>query len=119
MAAGIEPRPGLALGLPLPEAAELIRRADLLAGTDSGPAHLADAVGTPGAILYAPQRGLAAQLRKWKPEGDNFLAFTPPRDCNDCNDFPCAPERQRQCAAEISAAEVAAGLVGLYDRRSK
>ncbi len=103
-----------AIGLPLAEAAELIGRADLFAGTDSGPAHLADAVGTPGAILYAPHRGLHNQIRKWKPEGDRYLAFTPPQDCAVCADHPCAPERQKQCADAIKVEEVAAGLERLY-----
>jgi ADP-heptose:LPS heptosyltransferase len=117
MGGRVGPRAAPAVGLPLPEAAELIRRADLFVGTDSGPAHLADAVGTPGAILYAPHHGLAAHLRKWKPEGD-YLAFTPPRDCADCGEHPCPPERQRQCAGEISVGEVAAGLMKLYAQRS-
>lgn len=37
--------------LSLLETAEVIRRADLFIGIDSGPAHLANAVGTPGIIL--------------------------------------------------------------------
>jgi ADP-heptose:LPS heptosyltransferase len=115
--AQVGPRAAVAVGLPLPEAAELIRRAQLFAGTDSGPAHLADAVGTPGAILYAPHEGVLAHLRKWKPEGD-YLAFTPPHDCLDCGERPCPPERQRRCAGEIGVDEVAAGLMKLYARRS-
>lgn len=103
-----------AVGLSLPEAGELIRRAALFAGTDSGPAHLADAAGTPGAILYAPHKGLAGQLAKWKPEGEGYLAFLPPRDCGECGEHPCPPERQGRCAADIAMEEVAAGLERLY-----
>jgi heptosyltransferase-3 len=33
------------------ETAEVIKRADLFIGIDSGPAHLANAVGTPGVII--------------------------------------------------------------------
>jgi len=113
-ARAISPEAVTAVGFSLPEVAELIRRADLFAGTDSGPAHLADAVGTSGAILYAPHRGLHAQLRKWKPEGEKYLAFIPPRDCSECAEDPCAPDRQKQCASAISAAEVAQGLERLY-----
>ena len=103
-----------ALGLPLPEVGELIRRADLFAGTDSGPAHLADAAGTPGAIIYAPHRGLALQLKKWKPLGDRYLAFTPARDCVSCPEDPCPLPRQQQCAAGVPVEEVASGLEKLY-----
>lgn len=51
------------------ETAEVIRRAELFVGIDSGPAHLANAVGTPGVILlghyknfrsYMPYSGLYA-----------------------------------------------------------
>ena len=38
------------------ETAEVIRRADLFIGIDSGPAHLANAVGTPGVILLGAYR---------------------------------------------------------------
>jgi hypothetical protein len=74
---------------------------------------LADAVGTPGAVIYAPQRGLSRQLAKWKPEGSRYLAFTPPRDCRDCAERPCPAERARACAAAISVAEVGEGLTRL------
>ena len=97
---------GRALGLPIREAAEVIRRAALFVGTDSGPAHLADAVGTPGVILYAPHRGLKAQVRKWKPEGERFIALLPRRDCAECGEYPCPPARQQECAASIPVAEV-------------
>lgn len=116
-AVALTPAAVMAVGLGLPEAAELIRRADLFAGTDSGPAHLADAVGTPGAIIYAPHRGLMRQIRKWKPEGENYLAFTPPRDCNDCPDHPCAPPQQKECAEMIAASEVVEGMERLYAGR--
>ena len=38
--------------LSLLETAEVIRRAELFIGIDSGPAHLANAVGTPGVLLF-------------------------------------------------------------------
>jgi len=110
----LDPRPPAALGFSLPEAAELIRRADLFAGTDSGPAHLADAVDTPGAIVYAPHLRLDRQLAKWKPEGERFVAFTPSRDCADCGDHPCPPESQKRCADDIDPAEVVKALESLY-----
>jgi len=99
---------GRAVGLPIREVAELIRRADLFVGTDSGPAHLADAVGTPGVILYAPHRGLQAQIRKWKPEGEHFLALLPRLDCAECGEHPCPRPRQQECAASIPLEEALA-----------
>ena len=54
------------------ETAEVIRRAELFVGIDSGPAHLANAVATPGVILigqynafkrFMPYSGLYATER--------------------------------------------------------
>jgi len=44
--------------LSIMETAEVIRRAALFIGIDSGPAHLANAVGTPGVVLLGRYRGL-------------------------------------------------------------
>lgn len=114
IAAGIKPPPAVAVGLKLSELAELIQSADLFAGTDSGPAHVADAVGVPGAVIYAPHAGLRDQLKKWKPEGKRYLAFTPPTDCAECLDYPCPLSRQKECASRITVEEVAIGLEKLY-----
>jgi heptosyltransferase III len=43
--------------LSLPESVEVIRRAKLFIGIDSGPAHLANAVGTPGVIIIGSHLG--------------------------------------------------------------
>jgi heptosyltransferase-3 len=44
-------------GLSLLETAEVIRRAEIFVGVDSGPAHLANAVRTPGVIVMGHYRG--------------------------------------------------------------
>ena len=106
-----------AVGLPIREVAELIRRADLFVGTDSGPAHLADAVGTTGVILYAPHRGLKAQIRKWKPAGERFIALLPRQDCAECGEHPCPLPRQQECAASITLEEALAAAEKLLGRR--
>lgn len=105
-----------ALGLPIREVAELIRRADLFVGTDSGPCHLADAVGTPSVILYAPHRGLEAQVRKWKPEGEGFVALLPQKDCRECGEYPCPLSRQQECAASIPLEEAVAAAEKLLGK---
>ncbi|MCA9739520.1 MAG: glycosyltransferase family 9 protein [Gemmatimonadota bacterium] len=51
LAAGGVDRSRLCGSLSLLETAEVIRRATLFVGIDSGPAHLANAVGTPGVVL--------------------------------------------------------------------
>ena len=110
----MDPPAAVAVGLPIREAAELIRRADLFCGTDSGPAHIADAAGTPGAIIYAPHKGMTDQLEKWKPEGEGYVAFTPETDCDDCGEYPCPSEKRAECASDIDPAEVAKALKLLY-----
>jgi ADP-heptose:LPS heptosyltransferase len=107
---------GKALGFELGEVAEIIRRAHVFVGTDSGPCHLAAMVGTPGSILYAPHQRLSAQLKKWKPAGEQYLAFTPGKDCADCPEHPCSLERQKECAASIPLAAVQEGVERLLDR---
>jgi heptosyltransferase III len=49
---------GLCGQLSIMETAEVIRRATLFIGIDSGPAHLANAVGTPGVVLLGAYLGL-------------------------------------------------------------
>ncbi len=116
-AAELNPGAATAVGFPLQEAALLIQKAELFCGTDSGPAHLADAVNTPGAIIYAPHKGIDRQLAKWKPEGDDYLAFTPDTDCNNCPREICKTEDKRRCAASIPVEEVYRGLKMLYERK--
>ncbi len=48
--------------LTLLETAEVIRRAHLFIGIDSGPAHLANAVGTPGVILLGTYAGFCSYM---------------------------------------------------------
>lgn len=48
--------------LTLLETAEVIRRADLFIGIDSGPAHLANAVATPGVILLGTYAGFRSYM---------------------------------------------------------
>ncbi len=101
---------GRALGFSLVEVLDIMRRADVFVGTDSGPCHLAAMAGTPGAILYAPHLSISAQIKKWKPAGDRYLSFSPPRDCAGCPEHPCPPGRQKECAACIPLEDVIKGI---------
>ncbi len=92
-----------AVGLPLKQISCLIRHASLFIGNDSGPCHIADAVGTPGIIVYPPMRGIEDHIRKWKPAGDNYIAVTPPRYCDVCPDYPCGGDTRAACIRDIDA----------------
>lgn len=67
----MERDPIVALEFSVLETAELIRRCQLFIGSDSGPSHMADAVGTPGVIFY-PSR---PDMRKWKPLSEKYVAL--------------------------------------------
>ncbi len=105
--------------LSLAEHAELIMRADLFAGQNSAPAHLAKSVGTPGAVVYAPQLNVQGEVNKWKPEGCSYLAFTPGLDCLACSMYPCDPESIKRCANSIPPGKVAEALEKLYEEEKK
>ncbi len=55
-------------GLSMPETAEVIRRAALYVGIDSGPAHMAHAVATPGVILL----GRYANFARYMPFSGSY-----------------------------------------------
>lgn len=63
-------------GLTIRGTAELIRRCALFIGTDSGPSHLADAVGTPGVIIFDDSPGYVTQVAKWKPLGPKYVPLS-------------------------------------------
>jgi GT2 family glycosyltransferase len=56
------------LDLPLLETAAVLAQARGFLGMNSGPAHLAAAVGTPATILFRPGPGADAEIDKWRPE---------------------------------------------------
>lgn len=66
-------KPALAPPLSIRGSAELIRRCTLFVGMDSGPSHLADAVGTPGIVIFRDSAGGAAEITKWKPLGPRYI----------------------------------------------
>jgi len=63
-----------AFDLPLPELAALLKSAGLYIGSDSGPLHLACAVGTPAISIYTWRPDLQNHLKKWMPLATNFKA---------------------------------------------
>lgn len=63
----------VASGLRIRAAAELIRRASLAVTSDSGPSHLAGAVGTPVVVLYGPPSEAPSKMRRWLPPGGKAI----------------------------------------------
>ena len=61
--------------LPLPDLAGLFASARLYIGNDSGPTHLAAAVGTPSIAIFGP-----TDPRTWQPRGARVEVLTAPSD---------------------------------------
>ena len=70
--------------LSLPQTAEVIRRAALFIGIDSGPAHIANAVGTAGVILLCNYKGFGDYMpysgRYQNGEGAEIIRTTGPME---------------------------------------
>jgi len=61
------------------ELAALIQAADLFLGHDSGPMHLAAAVGTPCVAIFG-----AASPLQWSPHGEGHRVVAPGMPCEEC-----------------------------------
>jgi len=81
VARGGAPVRDLAGRLDVPELVALLARADLLVTNDTGPLHLADAVGTPVLGLYGPNTPL-----RYGPRGPRSLALYADLPCSPCLD---------------------------------
>lgn len=71
--------------LSLTETAALIEQADLFVGADSGPAHLAAAVGTPVVVLFSGTN----DSRQWRPWGKNVAVVRHEVACSPCHRTEC------------------------------
>jgi ADP-heptose:LPS heptosyltransferase len=86
----------------LGELAELIGRAEIFIGIDSGPTHIAAALGVPLVAIYGPTDPTITG-----PQGSNHIILHKPRDCGPCVTPTC---EDRSCLAAISAEEVIAAI---------
>lgn len=85
------------------ESAATIERAELFLGHDSGPMHLAAAVGTPSVAIFAARN----IPRQWFPFGSKHAVVYHRVDCWGCGLETCL-EQRRRCLAGISVEEVLA-----------
>lgn len=80
----------------------LLRRIDLLVTVDSGPMHLAAALGTPLVALFGP-----TDPRLIGPYGGDGVVLRAPLPCSPCSKRRCRIEADRLCMRSISVDEVA------------
>ena len=77
----------MAFDLPILLTADIIRQARLFAGTNSGLAHIANAVHTPGIIFFRPEENVHQEIEKWSPKGSLYRSLVPPTDPNTMPTF--------------------------------
>jgi heptosyltransferase-3 len=90
---------------------ELLRRADLVVGNDSGPIHIAAAVGTSGVVVS--QHPVDGELwvvnspNRYRPWGVRSIVLQPPTGLESCVNWPTCLADDPHCILSVSEAEVA------------
>jgi len=95
------PSPQILLGLGIPELAELIRGAKLYVGNDSGPMHLAAAVGTPTIAVWG-----SSDSRRWHPWSVDHRVVQNPFECNPCPGYRCLVADSPLCIESVTVDQV-------------
>lgn len=90
------------------ESAAAIERAGMFLGHDSGPMHLAAAVGTPSVAIFAARN----IPRQWFPFGNKHAVVYHRVDCWGCGLETCVEQRKR-CLTSITVDEVLAAVRGV------
>lgn len=94
----------LAGKLDYPGLAEVLRRCRLFIGNDSGPAHLASAVGTRCITIFSSIQPPGI----WEPWNSRDLAVREPVPCEYCRSETCCPAATKECINNISVERVLA-----------
>lgn len=109
-----QPVVDLAGGLSVGELAALLRRCRCLLSNDSGPVHIAAAVGTPVVDLFGRnQAGLSPQ--RWGPLGDGHVILHKEVGCVTCLAHNC--DIGFLCLTSLSADEVYRAVVHVLEQK--
>jgi len=106
------PSSHICLGLSIPDLAELIRGAQLYAGNDSGPMHLAAAVGTPIVALWG-----SSDSRRWRPWGVQHAVVQNPFECNPCPGYRCLVAPTPLCIESVTVEQAVAAASQLLKNK--
>ena len=98
--------------LSLPALAVLLSRCPLVVSNDSGPVHLAQAVGTPVVSVFGP-----TSADRWGPRGEQARAISLRLECSPCTNHGGAecPLGHHACMRDLPAASVAAAARALLE----
>jgi len=100
----------LAGELTLPQLAAVIERADIMVSSDSGPMHIATAVGTPVVALFSG----ADIPYVWYPYGDMHTVVRKDVECSPCFRDECA---EHTCMKGITVEEVFQAVNATLEKR--
>ena len=103
IAAGIGGQSRVLPAMSLKRLAAVLGKVDLVAGCDSGPVHMAAAVGTPTVSLYR-----ATDARRTGPRGESNVTVQSHLPCTDCLNRQCANDRD--CRSSISTEMMLEGV---------
>jgi ADP-heptose:LPS heptosyltransferase len=95
--------------LPLRVTSAVIEGAELFVGFNSGPAHIAAAVGTPELIFFRPDSNTENEVLKWSPVSNCSRTFVPPRSSSD-QEWAAFMERVVHSAHELSGIRTTANV---------
>jgi heptosyltransferase-1 len=95
----------------LPELVALLQKADLVVGGDTGPIHIAAAVGTPTVSIFR-----VTDATRNGPRGDKHSRLQAPLDCSPCLSKSC--QRDDECGHSIAVETVLAGIHSLLGWRA-
>jgi ADP-heptose:LPS heptosyltransferase len=96
------------------ELAALLERADAFVGADSGPAHLAAAVGAPTVVLFSGTNN----AEQWRPWGPNVAVVRHEVPCSPCHRQEC-PLAGHPCMAGVRPEQVMEEVVRLMQCTSR
>ena len=104
----------IATNLPLGRLAALIGACDLFLGNDSGPAHMAAALGLPVVAFFGP-----SDPAIWGPIGDRVRVVrnAPLMDCQPCDQKRC-PHTGTHCMTKIKLNDIKRAVTGILTQHS-
>jgi lipopolysaccharide heptosyltransferase I len=107
IAAGIGTNVRILPRLSLKGLCAVLKKVDLLVGGDTGPVHLAAAVGTPTVSFYR-----ATDAKRNGPRGDLHVLIQSPLNCRACLRKEC--DRDHECRGSITPEAIMTGIEGLF-----
>jgi heptosyltransferase I len=84
----------------------IMKKVDLVVGADTGPVHIAAAVGTPTVSIFRATNG-----KLTGPRGEQHVVLQSPMHCTKCARKQC--DKDQQCSVSIKVETVLAGMVRL------